>query len=846
MTTPTTSIYVRSGSISYTWSFNDASVPTAGGSSAITAVSLLLDGSSSQQMARGYFQYSSDGGNTWNNYTLPTNSEGAWLPANTLWHFVDQDTAEVMDAGTFTMHWKLADGSVVSSNAAVIPDDQPLGLVNVSGTMLDNLHNGNAVTVLQAIDNGDPLGGTWVIDSQSQPGLFGLSTDPNTGVTKLVIANAAAMPATGTPATVSLHYYDIYQHDANGNPIGGGASGTMSFNVVPGSSNALAAFGNDIGFGAASGDHAAPVLATLSNGTFAAAWQGSDSAIWMQMHDLAGNAAGAPFAVTSNTDATVESQAALGALAGGRVAVAYTLQQPDGSSQVAFRLVEANGSVGAQVVAGSGGKMATVAGLADGSFMLGWVSGGQVHLQHESAAGTPIGSEQVFGVLGSAYSPSVTALSDGDFAVSWGELNDGNVYSAIGNNLTPVALTSDGAASNLLTAAPMPHVTALAGGGYVVAWDSYSNDPLHFTSSDIFFERFDNAGHALGGIQQANVASGNQNFDAEVAATPDGGFVVAWQGPDADGTGVFGRRFGSDGTAVDSHEFQINQMAQGDQTSPALTTFGNGGFATAWIDSGASGSTIEARVLVGSGSSGGAVTQPGTGSGTSGSGSSSGGGTSSGGTGAGGGSSTAPTPEYLTGSSGNNVFVSGSGSHVIDGGGGLDTVSYPGVHSSYELTVGSAGVSVSGGGVQDTLTNIERVQFSDVTLAFDINGTAGQAYRLYQAAFDRTPDEAGLGYWIKALDQGMPLDQAAAGFVGSQEFTNLYGANPSDSQFVNALYQNVLHRAGDAGGVDFWMAAIEQHGETRAQVLGSFSESAENQAQVIGSIQHGIEFLPWN
>ncbi len=835
MTIPTSTIYVRPGSTSYTWSFNDATVATASGSSSVSAVSFFLDSSASQQMARGYFQYSSNGGSTWNNYTLPSNSEGAWMPATTVWRFVDQDTSEVMDAGTFTMHWQLANGAVVSTNAAVVADDQPVGLVNASGTMLSTLHNGDAVTLLQAIDNGDPLGGTWVIDSQSQPGLFGLSTDPATGVTKLVVANAAAMPALSTAATVSLHYYDIYQHDANGNPIGGGASGTMSFNVVNGSSTDLAAFGNDISFGAASGTNAAPVLATLSNGSFAAAWQGSDAAIWAQLHDASGNAIGAPFAVTSGSDAAVESQPALGALGGGRVAVAYTLQQPDGGSQVAFRIVEANGSVGAQVVAGNMASMAAVAGLSDGSFMLGWVSGGQVHLQHESASGAPLGGEQVLSVLGSAYSPSLAALSDGDYAVSWGELHDGNVYAAIGSNLTPAAVTSDGAASNLLTAAPLPHAAALAGGGYVVAWDGYSNDTLRFSSSDIFFQLFDNSGHALGTIQQANVDSGNGRFDAEVAATPDGGFVVAWQGPDADGTGVFGRRFGADGSALDSHEFQINQMAQGDQSSPALTAFANGGFATAWIDTGAGGSTIEARVLAGSGASG-VVTQPGgTGPGSTGSGSSSGGGTT-----------TAPAPEYLTGTSGNDVFTSGSGSHVIDGGGGLDTVTYPGVHISYNVAVDNAIVTVSDGAMVDTLTNIERVQFTDVTLAFDVNGTAGQAYRLYQAAFNRTPDEPGLGYWIKAMDNGASLAQAAAGFVGSKEFTELYGANTSDSQFVQALYQNVLHRAGDAAGFDYWMAAIEQHGVSRAQVLGNFSESAENQAQVIGSIQHGIEFLPWN
>jgi hypothetical protein len=129
-------------------------------------------------------------------------------------------------------------------------------------------------------------------------------------------------------------------------------------------------------------------------------------------------------------------------------------------------------------------------------------------------------------------------------------------------------------------------------------------------------------------------------------------------------------------------------------------------------------------------------------------------------------------------------------------------------------------------------------------VALDVHGTAGEAYRLYQAAFDRTPDKAGLGYWIDAMDKGMTLTQAAAGFAGSAEFAHLYGANASDTQFVQALYQNVLHRAGDSAGADFWLHALGSS-VTRADVLANFSESAENQAQVIGTIQNGIDYLHW-
>jgi hypothetical protein len=39
-------------------------------------------------------------------------------------------------------------------------------------------------------------------------------------------------------------------------------------------------------------------------------------------------------------------------------------------------------------------------------------------------------------------------------------------------------------------------------------------------------------------------------------------------------------------------------------------------------------------------------------------------------------------------------------------------------------------------------------------VALDVDGAAGQAYRLYQAAFDRAPDKNGLGYWINGWIDG--------------------------------------------------------------------------------------------
>lgn len=133
-----------------------------------------------------------------------------------------------------------------------------------------------------------------------------------------------------------------------------------------------------------------------------------------------------------------------------------------------------------------------------------------------------------------------------------------------------------------------------------------------------------------------------------------------------------------------------------------------------------------------------------------------------------------------------------------------------------------------------------RLRFADVSVAMEGDAVAGQAYRIYKAAFNRAPDYSGLGFWISAMDAGMSLREVAAGFVGSAEFKSAYGAAPTHRQIVDMLYQNVLGRAGDAGGIVFWLGVLDQGMDTVAGVLAGFSESAENKAALQGTIQSGI------
>lgn len=205
--------------------------------------------------------------------------------------------------------------------------------------------------------------------------------------------------------------------------------------------------------------------------------------------------------------------------------------------------------------------------------------------------------------------------------------------------------------------------------------------------------------------------------------------------------------------------------------------------------------------------------------------------------------------KVVNGTAAADRMVNTRDAELVDGGNGMDTFVNAGSRYNYTITNTSSGFKVTDKyaleGV-DTLVNIERIQFVDINVALDINGTAGQAYRLYQAAFGRKPDLEGLGYWIKDMDKGSSLTTVAAGFFQSPEFQKLYGASPSINTLITNFYQNVLHRAPDQAGFDYWNEQLSKGQITAAGALASFCESTENQAQIIGSIQNGIDYKVWN
>jgi len=204
--------------------------------------------------------------------------------------------------------------------------------------------------------------------------------------------------------------------------------------------------------------------------------------------------------------------------------------------------------------------------------------------------------------------------------------------------------------------------------------------------------------------------------------------------------------------------------------------------------------------------------------------------------------------DQLIGSEINDKFYSGGGQDIFYGKSGIDSVIFQESSAKFNLSkikedwIVTKQYSVD----QINLIDIEQLIFTDKAIRLDIDGVSATAYRIYRAAFNRTPDIGGLGYWIDQMDKGMDVVAVAARFIDSPEFKLLYGNNIQNLEFITKIYNNVLDRNADASGLAWWANEMKTNpAKSWQKVLADFSESTENQANVASLIANGITYDPW-
>lgn len=201
--------------------------------------------------------------------------------------------------------------------------------------------------------------------------------------------------------------------------------------------------------------------------------------------------------------------------------------------------------------------------------------------------------------------------------------------------------------------------------------------------------------------------------------------------------------------------------------------------------------------------------------------------------------------DWLTGNQVNNLLQGGAGNDTLDGGDGTDTAAYTGNLKDYKLRIDPAHHTAVVADQQtlrdgqDSLSNIERIQFSDITLNLAIYAEAKtipatqlqKLEELYVAFFNRIPDADGLSYWITQIKAGKILnDIASAFYAAGVQYTTLTGFSTSmtNTDFINTVYRHVLGRidGADADGLNYWNQALSSGTATRGSLVNDILDSA--------------------
>ena len=200
--------------------------------------------------------------------------------------------------------------------------------------------------------------------------------------------------------------------------------------------------------------------------------------------------------------------------------------------------------------------------------------------------------------------------------------------------------------------------------------------------------------------------------------------------------------------------------------------------------------------------------------------------------------------DSINGLGGNDLLIGGQGDDEIIGGLGVDTAQFSGTSASYSISASKSKTTVIdkrlNSDSSDTITSVERLKFSDKSIAIDLDGNAGISAKIIGAVLGKEAVKipAFMGIGLSLLDGGMSysdlgaLALAAVGAttnesIASTVWRNIYGTNPT----VNEL-SSIVKQLND--------------GLKPGDYIVSVGDSALNATNIglVGLALTGIEFLP--
>ncbi|PXX09490.1 Ca2+-binding RTX toxin-like protein [Nitrosomonas ureae] len=348
-----------------------------------------------------------------------------------------------------------------------------------------------------------------------------------------------------------------------------------------------------------------PTITALADGGFVASWRSFNQdrngnyGIYAQRYDENGVTVGGEFKVNTTAAFQQSNPSITSLINGGFVVSWHALNQSGDSLEIFMQRFNVDGTMqGGELrvntTTANGQFFPTITALNDGGFVVSWESDNQdgsgfgIYAQRYNASGMSVGGEfRVNNTTDSSQEqPAITALNDGGFVVIWQSFNqDGSYFGIYAQRYNASGVTIGGEFQVNTTTfyeQESPTITSLAEGGFVVSWASTSINGIEI-NSDIYAQRYDASGVVVGGEFRVNTTTANYQGAPKITALVDGGFVASWTSFNQDGSGygIYAQRYKADG-AVQGGEFRVNTIADNHQWIPTITALNDGGFVVSW------------------------------------------------------------------------------------------------------------------------------------------------------------------------------------------------------------------------------------------------------------------------
>ncbi|SEN41198.1 hypothetical protein [Nitrosomonas marina] len=204
--------------------------------------------------------------------------------------------------------------------------------------------------------------------------------------------------------------------------------------------------------------------------------------------------------------------------------------------------------------------------------------------------------------------------------------------------------------------------------------------------------------------------------------------------------------------------------------------------------------------------------------------------------------------EHIEGGSGKDLLTGAGGNDTLIGNAAIDTAAYNGHSTDYEIKkVAEGHWSVdhlrNGPDGTDTLIDIERITFSDTSLALDLSGNAGITAKLMGAIFGQSSitNKQLAAAGLRLLDNGTSYETLSQFAINAA----LGNSATDHNAVVHQLYQNVTGFAPSATEESYYVELLDtgEHTISSIGILAAETTLNQNNIDLVGLSLTGLEFL---